>query len=617
MVSNSTNLPPNSSRPISRRSTDDPFNDQYEIPLQNIGPARVSTETQRNGYSQSKAASKELRIIEDIQGGNQMCTICLEVVQFRNGRFLWHCQTCHAVTHHQCAQSWANVRGSTSNWFCPQCSTHQKTKPLGKCWCGKGDPIHDHPTTPNACRYGVCSSKSDSTCAHGNEMICKKLCHPGPCEYACGSCIYEPVPRSAKPANLHTIWGRFMSMKLNWWILVPVTVFLLLMNAIILIYVSFHIKWHTQPYLYPGFKEKFGGAELFCLLLFGAGYLVLGSSFYLYILRELTLFFGKVLNGDGSPGQIGVKFKPVRTLFGGCFLVCILLGLFALPIIGITAGPDIYWNKQMKDSCKGYDTRVMMGTKVPRSTYDFRSLSASVADQSFYLAPIFEPQVDSNQTYQYYHRFSGDSANSANIAIDVDVDNGVWRAMQLSEPDERTKWLALGRKSADGALPQFKNVNATEWANGTIESHGPHLVLPEWEAVIQGLHDAHRHREIEPFIRVYDTQLIPEHVERLMQSSWDWSPKHRLDPNILMRTASFGHGRQRLDMCLKEDFYYTSEGEVAEFEGVSDHSLIPFAVLVATRMRRFETDRLDSARISSRRSYNHYGDHDSVPAKIH
>ncbi|QSZ37858.1 hypothetical protein DSL72_008958 [Monilinia vaccinii-corymbosi] len=571
----------------------DPFDDGHATPLENMPPARISTETQRrNGFRQSSAPTRGLRIIEDIRNGNEMCCICLEPVSFTSNRFLWHCRGCYAVTHSPCAVLWAKAdrRGWNGGWKCPRCAVFQSTTPLGKCWCEKGTPIHDHPTTPNACRDGVCGS--ESTCPHQNKSFCAKPCHPGPCEYACGSCANDALPR---PPDLNTIWGRFRSMPLNRGVILGHTICTLLVLAGVFTYVVFHIKWYTQPYFYPKARARLDGPLIFPLVLVVVLYFLLGGMVCFYYFCQVTTYFYELLNG--SPAQrTQVKSKGAWTFLGLLSITCIFLAAYLLPIIGILGGSDIQWYHQMKDSCEGFDTRIVMGTRTPRSTYYLRSLDPSVDEQTFFLAPVFAPQVGSNEPYQYYHRFSGNSAHTAHLAVDVDIDKGAWRLVELDGPDERTAWYAIGRKYTDSPLPTFAHTNETERYNGTLEKRGTHLWLPEWEMVIQGIEDARRHHEIEPFIRVFDVQRAPDpgaYAQRLMQANWGWSPAW--DEYVMMRTASFGHGRQRLDMCVRENYFLTEKGEEEKFRGVSDVSFVPLAIILSYRMRMAEMNILDAA----------------------
>ncbi|KAM0156520.1 hypothetical protein ACHAQE_006335 [Botrytis cinerea] len=285
-------------------------------------------------------------------------------------------------------------------------------------------------------------------------------------------------------------------------------------------------------------------------------------------------------------------------VLGGGLLTCFIVGLYIMPAIGILAGPETEWYNQMKDSCQGFETRVEIGTHFAASTYTLRSLNASIENQTFYLAPIITPQFGSKAPYQYFHRFSGSTANTPNYAIDVDIDHGVWRELHFNGTDELTKWWASGRKKYPSVHPIFDNINTNESAtklNGTFVTRNGHLWLPDFDLIIQGLEDSRNHAEIEPFIRVFDTQGLPHsRTEKLLSPKWNWN--NRRDPSIVMRTASFGHGKQRLDMCVKENFYYSSSGAQQKLDGVSDGSIMPLAIIAAFRMRMDEMDALDAGK---------------------
>lgn len=370
----------------------------------------------------------------------------------------------------------------------------------------------------------------------------------------------------------------------------------------------YHIKWHTQPYKYPNFKEQYLPIEYILGFVLLVVYGVLGSKFYMSLCLDVTFFWGRVING--IPGKAGYRYRPFCSLCANIFLICVFLAAFAYPIVGyvkippsflyivihvtniyryrIAAGPDLHWYYQMKDSCKGYDTRIRMGTNEPNSVYNLTSLNQTIGRHQFYLAPLFAPRANSNEQFQYFHRFSGNTRVTDDFAVDVDINNGVWRFVNFDGTDQRTKWIAEGRK-ASKFLPSFNSMNETVTESGRIEYRNGHIYLPEAEMVIHGAELGREHREIEPFIRVYDVQEKSESgIAMLMSKNWRWSPKD--DKNILMRTASFGHGRQRLDMCVKEDFYITE----SENDGLGDWSILPLAVIAAHRMRSMEMGTLDS-----------------------
>lgn len=266
---------------------------------------------------------------------SQTCLSCLDTIRFTSGRFLWHCNSCHVVTHHQCALTWARASAGWKGWRCPQCSEFQQSKPKGKCWCGKGDPLHDHPTTPNACMTGIC--RSESKCPHGRKSFCEKSCHPGPCHYACGKCANDPLI----PRDTNSILGRFHSRRSSWCTIIWYSMLFLFVFGAILAYTAIHISWHTQPYLYPQFREKYLVAETIILILVGGLYIgLMGHIFLPRIIGTATRFSKEVLYG--APRQANATVEHRRTLVCGAFMTCICVGIFIIPIIGYVTNPFDY-----------------------------------------------------------------------------------------------------------------------------------------------------------------------------------------------------------------------------------------------------------------------------------
>lgn len=262
---------------------------------------------------------------------SQMCPICMEAVRFTENRFIWHCKSCYVVTHFQCALSWAKAeRISIGGWKCPQCYTIQIVEPKGKCWCDKGSPIYNHPITPNACHGGTCGSAS--RCPHGNRSFCEKPCHPGPCEYACGACANQAVPKPPNPPKFDTVWDILRARTINYGSILLNVIPVLVVLGGLLTYTAFHIKWHTRPYLDPDFADSFGDIEEYCLILVGLIYIVAGGFFCLYRLRAVIKFYCDVLTG--VPGHTRVPFRMFWKVLGVFLISSIFVGAFVVPIIG-------------------------------------------------------------------------------------------------------------------------------------------------------------------------------------------------------------------------------------------------------------------------------------------
>ncbi|KAM3082204.1 hypothetical protein ACMFMG_004653 [Clarireedia jacksonii] len=276
-----------------------------------------------------------------------------------------------------------------------------------------------------------------------------------------------------------------------------------------------------------------------------------------------------------------------------------MLPVLAAAIQGIIGGPDIAWYNQMKDSCRGYDTRVAMWMNLGYGTkssyeYNFQSIQWMAEDRSYYLAPTFEPKIESDDAYQYFYRFTGNTNSAGHIAVDVDYDNGVWRMLKLSDEDKESKWAAVGHltESLIGSMPRFQEISTTSMLNGTMvfTSDGSHLIIPEMSFGVANLGASFDHRELEPFIRVFNIANWSDD-EAIKRMSEPWTNK--FDRDVVMRTASFGHGMQRTDMCIREGSFPGEWTQNVE-SGVSDYLMVPFAVIAATRLRLAETGSSDA-----------------------
>ena len=93
--------------------------------------------------------------------------------------------------------------------------------------------------------------------------------------------------------------------------------------------------------------------------------------------------------------------------------------------------------------------------------------------------------------------------------------------------------------------------------------------------------------EYEPFIRVYNVHGLNA-IERDVVGNLPWSSLS--GDRVIMRGASFGHGRQRLDMCLREGpINPQTEGDTDK-KAVADELMVPLAIISALRHRVWESN---------------------------
>ncbi|KAF4624813.1 hypothetical protein G7Y89_g13360 [Cudoniella acicularis] len=574
---------------------------------------RGSTETQRrNGFAQSHAKDRGVRITEDITNGNYMCSICTEAIVAGNSReySMWHCTDCFNVFHFRCVKAWADASGTLGitgqkTWKCPFCQVYQDKLPKATCWCGKEsfDLSNAAAPKPNAC-LNKCERKG--SCAHGNSTICSKNCHPGPCKWKCTATCDNLPPRPVKPPGAIARFRKRFKDRPKGKITGVIVLFTLLAASNVAMYFFFaaHVRWWAHPYEYPNFSTSsvsdwetgllivFGGLiiwPLLCVLIFG-------------FCNETSEVVSQLLDLKTPTTK---KNRKACTLFLlNSFLFIVGLTLAVLPWVGFCGGPDIAWYNQMKDSCNGLNTRIWMDSAInPRYTFTFQSLTPNIKDSNFFLASHLEPVPDSNQPFQYYQRLSGGTPNTPNVAVDIDMQNNLWRIMSLNDTDIANNWTANAAKINTDipgtsilefpVLPTFKPINETLLRNGTftpVSWTNIHMNIPELNLAIANMNGWYQMCDLEPFMRVFNTSGLAQEsseMSALLDAKWNGTPNDK----VVMRTASFGHGRGGISMCIKEgDIMDLAAEETPVNQGVQDEMLVPFALLAAVRMRVNETD---------------------------
>ncbi|KAK0099586.1 FKBP12-associated protein [Cadophora gregata] len=567
----------------------------------------------RNAGSNQSARSQQ--IITDITEGNAPCSICTDSVGFGYDTpyNIWHCKVCYNVYHYHCAKAWEtqNISGGhfslsgVPTWKCPTCSSLQTAIPGPRCWCGRQEHHLSAAGRPNACD-NVCARAG--ACAHNTRKRCAERCHPGPCRYPCtNECPQGPIAPPRPP----TAWDRFCkrvherrsgTLKIMAWGWTVVAIVYGLLGALL----HFHIRWHTMPYTYPNFNNLY---ETFGLLLgLTFVYAPLMGYFLLALFRVTAEFLDSALNLKTASRRL--MYKTFVRFFGGILLAAFFGLVLLLPAIGFARGPGIGWYNQMKDSCNGFDTRIVMDRKpgVPATAFALENIHANPDDNylGLFLGTHLKPTPESrNSTFQYYNRLSGMVAGQV-FAVDVDIENEVWRFLHLNGSDKVNSWLAHYSKGlySNGDLrkvPKFIFPNETILSKGTFSlprADKPHMEIPQLDMVIMDMYDFLSNPDIEPFLRVLTyrgfemadaEQMRVEYAIGGKQSSKNvWTKKPHIQE--VMRTAAFGYGRKSLTMCVREYVgYHNMEPVAPELPGMQPAELIPFAIISAMRQRYTET----------------------------
>ena len=236
---------------------------------------------------------------------------------------------------------------------------------------------------------------------------------------------------------------------------------------------------------------------------------------------------------------------------------------------------------------------------IPAQELKFRSIVPTAKDQTFHLAPHLDVAIHSSAPFQSYYRLSRSGPNTRHIAVDVDIQKHAWRIMHLNDTDLANQWLATGRHAQVTSLekgpklPEFSVISARHVKNGTfnrIHSHDRHLRLSTLDLVVADMYEFMDSCSYEPNLRVFKTAGRTEgEVTEMVASRWDARPNN----DIVMRSASFGHGQQHLSMCLREgplSNYGLQGREAKRIDGVADDLLVPMAIVSAMRLQAWDWD---------------------------
>ena len=215
----------------------------------------------------------------------------------------------------------------------------------------------------------------------------------------------------------------------------------------------------------------------------------------------------------------------------------------------------------------------------------------------------------SNATFQYYSRLSGFVAGVP-VAVDVDMENNVWRFIRLSDSDPVNEWLAYKSNIlyGNGELPKLPELNLpteTILRKGTFSRptwEQTYVEIPQLDMVIMDMQEFLSDYKLEPFLRVFtyrDFEMAGAEQERIEYDSVGketlvWTREPHLQE--VMRTAAFGHGRTSLTMCVREYTGYQDMKPVAPVvSGMQQTEMIPFAIITAMRQRYIETGKRASS----------------------
>jgi hypothetical protein len=156
------------------------------------------------------------------------------------------------------------------------------------------------------------------------------------------------------------------------------------------------------------------------------------------------------------------------------------------------------------------------------------------------------------------------------IAVDFDLRQNVWRTVNTTGVSNMTLNAAV--------------IIATgSWSNTTAKE--PHMKIPELGLLIPSMHYFRKNCYFEPFMKVFNTSgLTQEKIDKMAKR--DWSSDS--EKEVVMRTASFGHGINKISVCArKEDYTVISpEGEDIVRKGLGDNVVVPLGLMAVLRRQK-------------------------------
>lgn len=107
------------------------------------------------------------------------------------------------------------------------------------------------------------------------------------------------------------------------------------------------------------------------------------------------------------------------------------------------------------------------------------------------------------------------------------------------------------------------------------------LTIPELDLLIPHFWEFTQSCAYEPFLKVHRTSdKTTKEIQRLVNKQWD----KKSESTVVMRTASFGHGQQVTDVCIKNGDW-KQDGEMQA--GLGDDMLVPLGLLASYRLKLY------------------------------
>jgi hypothetical protein len=136
------------------------------------------------------------------------------------------------------------------------------------------------------------------------------------------------------------------------------------------------------------------------------------------------------------------------------------------------------------------------------------------------------------------------------------------------------------RKVVEVYTSVISNPLCTEGNWTDVTKDAPHLHIPSLDIQIPYFYNFTRECNLEPFMQIYSTEMLSA-VDIDTQARRTWTKSN--SPDMLGRTASFGAGQGRLELCVRRETGRIKNGST--LEGEEERILVPMGLMAAMRAK--------------------------------
>ncbi|KAL3423949.1 FKBP12-associated protein 1-like protein [Phlyctema vagabunda] len=360
---------------------------------------------------------------------------------------------------------------------------------------------------------------------------------------------------------------------------------LVVLEGILILWCHLEVKWKTQPLEHRVSTERESHSGWWWMVAVSScGNPILGFCL-MSALNELVYRLKEASERPDLAACKRVFLCSVREFT----LVISVLGFFPsflwFPIAWHVA-PQYAFKHQMAKTCKGFDTKVNLGSVMDRSANPIlRYTGESWSGISMpHLKPPGNSFATGKQRYNgekdlshVFYRLTVPMTTKYHLAVDIDTPDHAWRISQVPQ-EEAVLMIAAAKDKPYGTHILNSRDDERLLRNGTWAFENHDVVIPDLDLVMPNMDLFLERAEYQPFVAAFrTTNRTAAAVEEQSRRKWTASSAD----NVVMRTSSFGMGMHDLEVCARRHDFVTRDNVVQA--GLGDETLVPLALLAVFR----------------------------------